>query len=316
MIIPAYNTAEYIVRAIESVLEQTEQSLEVVVVDDASTDDTAQTIRGISDERVRLFVNEQNRGPSYSRNRAIDEAKGEWIAPLDSDDWFAPGRLERLLRVAGDEGADMVADDVYRIEDGADRPYGTLLGLGGWRFSGLRRVGATEFVRTNMPGRRVPRLGLTKPLIKRDFLVRHDLHYDGRIKGDEDFHLYLGCLVEGARLVVLPEPYYFYRSREGSIASERRLIWLRNLREGNMRLLHQARTDGDDELVHALSERLRAIDQNVAYYKAVQPLKERNFSEALAQILRNPAVFALFAASVSQILQLRLRRFASKIKSA
>lgn len=316
MIVPAYNTAKYITRTIESVLGQTEQSVEVIVVDDASTDDTAQVVRGIPDERVRLFVNEQNRGPSYSRNRGISEAKGEWIAPLDSDDWFAPERLERLLWVAEAEDADMIADDVYRIEDMADRPYGTLLNLGGWRFHESRRIDAVEFVETNMPGRRLPRLGLTKPLMKRDFLTRNNLSYDETIRGDEDFHLYLACLIEGARFIVLPEPHYFYRSREGSIVAGRRLDWLHVLRKGNVRLLYQALEKDDQELLSLLSERFSAIEQRIAYYDIVQPLKEGRFSVALAKMVRNPTVFTLFAAYVPQTFYYRLRRLAGRLRNA
>ncbi|NJL48403.1 MAG: glycosyltransferase family 2 protein [Leptolyngbyaceae cyanobacterium SM2_5_2] len=101
VIIPAYNTEDYIERAVRSVLEQSFQELEVVVVDDASTDRTYEVVKAIDDPRVKLFKNEKNSGAGATRNRAIQESQGEWIAVLDSDDWYAPQRLESLLSLPG-----------------------------------------------------------------------------------------------------------------------------------------------------------------------------------------------------------------------
>jgi len=95
VIIPAYNAENYIEKAIQSVLEQTYPNFEVIVIDDNSTDRTVDVVREFRDERIKLLVNEQNMGPSYSRNRGIIEAKGEWIALLDSDDWWDKDRCKR-----------------------------------------------------------------------------------------------------------------------------------------------------------------------------------------------------------------------------
>ncbi|MEJ7842584.1 MAG: glycosyltransferase [Rubrobacter sp.] len=320
VIIPAYNTERYIARAVGSALEQTERDIEVVVVDDTSTDATRQVVQDFSDERVKLFVNERNSGPSVTRNRAIAEARGEWIAPLDSDDWYAPERLEQLLRAARTANADMVADDVHLIDDGDDRPWGTLLSLGGGRFDRLRPVGAVEFVDSNIPEKRRSRLGLTKPLINRAFLVRHGLGYDRAVRGaDEDFHFYLACLLVGARFVVLPEPYYFYRDRPGSLGSNNRLRILGDRRSSNVGLLQQESVKSSPELVRSLSRRLSAIEWSIAYLRVVQPIKRGEFAEALRAVARDPSFFALFVAHAPSILGYRLysrfRRLAGKAVS-
>jgi len=318
VIIPAYNTDRYIARAVRSALEQTERDIEVVVVDDASTDATREVVLGFTDERVKLFVNERNSGPSVTRNRAIAEAKGEWVAPLDSDDWYAPERLEKLLQAARTANADMVADDVHLIDDGDDRPWGTLLSLGGWRFDGIRPVGAVEFVDSNIPEKRRPRLGLTKPLIRRDFLVRHGLGYDKAVRGaDEDFHFYLACLLAGGRFVVLPEPYYFYRDRPGSLGSNNRMRLLDERRLSNVRLLRQELVRSSPELVRSLTGRLAAIERSIAYLRVVQPVKRGNFADVLGAAVRDPGFFAHFAAHAPFILGYRLysrfRRLAGKV---
>lgn len=118
VIIPTYNVEKYIEKAIQSVLDQTYPNIEIIVVDDGSTDHTVDVVRSFHDERIKLFINERNMGPSYSRNRGIKEAKGEWIAFLDGDDWWDKERLEKLLNVAETYQADVVCDDLYLIVDG------------------------------------------------------------------------------------------------------------------------------------------------------------------------------------------------------
>ena len=94
VVIPTYNRAHILGRAIDSVLQQTHRDLELIIVDDGSSDGTAALVRGIEDPRVR-YVHQQNRGVSAARNRGIAEARAEWLAFLDSDDEWLPQKLER-----------------------------------------------------------------------------------------------------------------------------------------------------------------------------------------------------------------------------
>jgi len=93
VIIPTYNRREMVKEAIGSVLDQGVEDLELIVVDDGSTDGTAEEIRGYGG-RVRLFRHEQNRGVSAARNRGILHAKGKYIGFLDSDDLWVKGKLK------------------------------------------------------------------------------------------------------------------------------------------------------------------------------------------------------------------------------
>ncbi len=98
IIMPSYNTANYIAASIQSVLDQTYQNWELLLVDDCSTDDTDAVVAPfLSDARIRYLKNEQNSGAAISRNRALREAKGRWIAFLDSDDLWEPQKLEKQL---------------------------------------------------------------------------------------------------------------------------------------------------------------------------------------------------------------------------
>jgi len=94
VILPTYNRSELLPKAIESVLSQTYADWELIIVDDASTDNTALVVKGYSDSRIRYLLNEQNIERSASRNRGIDQANGTYICFLDSDDYYLENHLE------------------------------------------------------------------------------------------------------------------------------------------------------------------------------------------------------------------------------
>lgn len=98
VVIPLYNKAPHIARALTSVLKQTFQDFEVIVVDDGSTDDGAEIVRRFEDPRIRL-IQQENRGVSAARNRGIEEARAELIAFLDADDEWLPDFLSTIIRM-------------------------------------------------------------------------------------------------------------------------------------------------------------------------------------------------------------------------
>jgi O-antigen biosynthesis protein len=99
VVVPTYNRATLVCRAVRSVLAQTFPDYEVLVVDDGSTDETEEAVRSIPDPRVHYLRQSRNRGVSAARNRGIRAARGEFIAFLDSDDEWLPEKLERQVRV-------------------------------------------------------------------------------------------------------------------------------------------------------------------------------------------------------------------------
>ena len=98
IITPSYQTASFIAETIESVLAQTYTNWEMIIVDDCSTDATDEVVAPyLGDSRIRYLKNEKNSGAAVSRNRALREAKGRWIAFLDSDDLWSPKKLEKQI---------------------------------------------------------------------------------------------------------------------------------------------------------------------------------------------------------------------------
>ncbi len=127
VIISAYNAAATIERAVGSVLAQSHQNLEVVVVDDGSTDATREILDALAkrDDRVRLLDPKPNAGVSSSRNRGLAAARGEWIAFLDADDQYLPHRLATLLAAADGDVDGLACGHTIVLPDGNRRDRGS-----------------------------------------------------------------------------------------------------------------------------------------------------------------------------------------------
>lgn len=98
IIMPSWNTGNFIAESIQSVINQTYRRWELIIVDDCSTDNTDEVVGSFRDERIKYLKNEKNLGAALTRNRALREARGEWIAFLDSDDLWKPQKLEYQIK--------------------------------------------------------------------------------------------------------------------------------------------------------------------------------------------------------------------------
>lgn len=98
IIMPSYNTGRFIQETINSVINQTYDNWELIIVDDCSSDNTDDIVKSINDNRVIYLKNERNNGAAISRNKALRKAKGKWIAFLDSDDLWKKDKLEKQIK--------------------------------------------------------------------------------------------------------------------------------------------------------------------------------------------------------------------------
>lgn len=114
IVMPSYNTAKYIGDSIESVIAQTYRNWELLIVDDCSTDNSNEVIMGYQDPRIVLLKNKKNSGAALSRNYALREAKGKWVAFLDSDDTWVADKLEKQISYMKENGYAFTFTD-YRI---------------------------------------------------------------------------------------------------------------------------------------------------------------------------------------------------------
>jgi glycosyltransferase involved in cell wall biosynthesis len=99
VVIPAFNEEKYIKKSITSILNQTYQNFEILVLDDASTDNTTEIVKSIGDYRITLIENKTNQGVVKNLNTALNVAKGKYFARMDADDMSLPDRLEKQVRL-------------------------------------------------------------------------------------------------------------------------------------------------------------------------------------------------------------------------
>ena len=121
VIMPSWNTGRFIAESIQSVIAQTYTNWELLIVDDCSSDNTDEVIANFHDKRIFYFKNEKNVGAALSRNRALREARGEWIAFLDSDDLWEPQKLEKQLAFMNQNGYVFSYHNYEKIDE-EDRP--------------------------------------------------------------------------------------------------------------------------------------------------------------------------------------------------
>ncbi len=195
---PSYNTASFIAESINSVIAQTYADWELIIVDDASTDNTDEVVASCLSSRIRYLKNDRNRGAAYSRNRALREAKGKWIAFLDSDDLWAPDKLEKQIAFMEKNGY-AFSYTRYEEMDENGTPTGTIV-------SGPKRITKTGMYNYCWPG------CLT---VMYDREVVGDIQI-AEIQKNNDYAMWLK-ICRKADCYLLDENLARYRKRTGSI---------------------------------------------------------------------------------------------------
>ena len=201
IIMPSYNTGGYIAETIASVLAQTYTNWELLIVDDCSSDDTDRVVEPfLKDPRIRYFKNETNAGAAVSRNRALREAKGRWIAFLDSDDLWLPEKLETQIAFMEENGYKFSYTRYTEIDE-QGQPLNVTVG-------GPRRITRTGFFNYCWPG---------------CLTVMYDVQTVGLvqikdIKKNNDYAMWL-AVSEKADCYLLDEVLAKYRKRSGSISN-------------------------------------------------------------------------------------------------
>ncbi len=205
VVICAYNAAPFIAETLESILKQTSQDYEIIVVNDGSTDDTEQVLAPYFD-RI-LYVRQENAGPGAARNTAIRCALGRYIALLDSDDQWLPTYLETML-------ARMKA----RPEIDVLYPNAELFGAPQWDGKLFQDVCPSSAPVTLEKFLSRECNVFISAVFKREILDITGM-FDESLRGSEDFDLWLRMLQQGYRFDFLREPLARYRKREDSLSS-------------------------------------------------------------------------------------------------
>ena len=208
IIVPVYNVEEYLNKCLDSLFSQKFDSFEIICVNDCSTDSSLDILHSYSQKYTNCHVlnNETNRGLSYSRNRGIKEAKGEYLLFVDSDDWLINNSvLYDLFSKASELEVDLlrfgISTDTRIVDE-------DLVGEGKKVFSAL--IGQEKYKWESV-----------RNFVRRSSLVNNKVLFDEKIYGCEDILFSTLCLWRIDRCAEIPDIFYYYNRRNGSITKSR-----------------------------------------------------------------------------------------------
>jgi len=248
----AYNAAQYVRQAVESILSQTFGDFEFIVINDGSTDGTREVLEGVRDDRVRL-LHQENVGLMRSLNRGLRLARGEYIARMDADDISMPDRFEREMAVF------RTAPDVHLVTcrtaliDGSGRPTGERYP---WKFPRALRFrpipGITRAYRVE--GSLVEGILETNFVAHPSVMYRRDVvaslgGYDPCLRRGEDFDLWFRMARAGCQFAYIDDDLILYRRHPENTSVEMRILDARSA----LQLYEKCLADGRD------NARLRAL---------------------------------------------------------
>lgn len=195
IIMPAYNCEKYISEAVVTVIRQTYVNWELIVIDDGSSDNTTNILKKIenNDDRIQIYLNEENQGVSYTRNKGVSLAKGEWIAFLDSDDLWTAEKLQKQIELVEKEEADFLFTGSSFIDEAGNYFKGT--------FEVPQYVSYKSLKTHNVIS--CSSVLLKKKLLKDIKMERDDMH--------EDYAVWLRILRKGIIAHGVNEPLLIYR---------------------------------------------------------------------------------------------------------
>ncbi len=285
-----FNGARFLAASLRSVLEQTLKDIELIIVDDASTDQSVEVIRRVTagDPRVRVFVQECNGGPAAARNRGLEHARGRWIAVFDTDDLMADDRLERLVARGEEDGADLVVDNLMVFDERGLPAARPLLPLR--THLTPRWITLADYIAASRMYARSPSFGYLKPLFRAESLG--PLRYRETLRIGEDYDLVLRMLLAGAAMRLEPLPLYRYRKHGGSISQvlQREHILAMMAADGS---LAREFSRHDQSVQRQQQARTRSLELALIYDRIIGQLKARRPAPALGLALARPGVWPL-----------------------
>lgn len=306
VIMANYCGADYVERALQSVLAQTLSDLEVIVVDDASTDNSVEILRAIAatDQRVKIFEASVNAGPGASRNLALENAKGDWVAVVDADDVLHPERLERLINWADELGTDVVADDLVFFPQTHSATNTTLLEA--LDISQPIEITAERFLESDVDHSEHPSLGYLKPVFRRSMIA--DLRYP-YLKIGEDYEFLLSFLLDKGFMHIVPEALYFYRRHSNSISHRLSETAVTDM-IAYQQLMLETRTNLSEKMRQLMEQRISSLQTKLTFEKLIAAIKSKDLKETSRLLLSKPSLIAPLSQSL--FASLNRRRKAGK----
>ncbi|WP_237143345.1 glycosyltransferase family 2 protein [Phyllobacterium zundukense] len=307
VIIAAYNAESTISRAIRSALEQDGVSVEIIVVDDKSSDNTVDVVRSFSQTNIRVLQLDVNGGPARARNVAIDAARGRWIAVLDADDEMFPGRLLALTSRAESTGAMLVVDNIEVIDNRDGNTYQMFPAA---RLKQVEKLTLPIFIASNLVFSSTFNYGYMKPVFSREFVLRHGLRYSENLRIGEDYLFFASMLASGGECVVEPTTGYSYHVNDGSISRTLKFHHVASMIEADAVFL--ARFELDLEAKAAQARRTRNLEEVQNFLSLVEYIKCGSVRNIIRMALVDPMAFRFLHMPVAVRIKRLMPNFMSR----
>lgn len=213
VIIPTYNCGKYIGYCIESILKQTYKNIEMIVVNDGSTDNTEEIIEKYFKGKV-IYLKQENKGPSVSRNRGIRFSHGDYITFIDADDYLLPEFIEIGI------------EEILRHDNKTWLGFERVLWNGNMNENFKNLKTSFDFVNLDLSkdsfDNMIMKAPVITPLIPRDAFFKDNIFFNPKIREAEDLELWFRLMLNGWKLVLVRNPNYLYRlNRPYSLTSNR-----------------------------------------------------------------------------------------------
>ncbi len=283
-VIAAYNAEETIAPAIQSALEQVSVSVEVVVVDDCSTDSSLEIVRSFDDPRVTVVRQPENGGPGKARNTGIAAATGHWIAVLDSDDTVLPERTAAMIARAEDMGAEVVVDNLEIVSMEGSPTY-RMFDAG--ELAKRKTISLADYIGSNVIFSETFNFGYMKPMFSRAFLIEHGLGYGEDLRIGEDYIMMASALASGALCAIEPSAGYVYHLRQDSISRVLNLGHVDDMLRADQAFNGRFPLTGS--ALAAQLRRTRSLLDARAFLTLVDAIKTRSPGAAIGTAIANPS---------------------------
>lgn len=214
VIIPVYNAEAYLCKCVDSVLSQTLREIEVILVDDGSTDSSGAICDAYSERDSRITVMHlENGGPARARNHGIAVASGEYIGFVDSDDYVELTMLETLYKKAVDTNSDIAMCGYYLAYEQKNIQAAMEYD---WEYVGKESI-RNGLIRRYYAGENTGLYSMVNKIMRRGMIHKHHITVNEQLKRAEDAWFVFDCLKAAQKVVYLPQAMYFYRQNEASI---------------------------------------------------------------------------------------------------
>ena len=268
IIIPVFNAENYLNRCIRSVLSQSFNNFELILVDDGSTDRSSDICDGyeVEDERIHV-IHQANAGVSAARNRGIESAKGEYISFIDADDWVERDMYESLFNEARENGADYVYCDYYQEKGGCSIVQKTVNCVPNDCNATIQNHISTWFVSAWMS------------IIRRDIIIANHIRFNTDLAYNEDFNFIAKYLVFAHRISKVDRALYHYDESNMSSA------------------LHQKNSRQSKDEYHSQVDVMKFYSRHNFYEMCKKPLNHRVVR--CLYFYRNPQIYRMNKSIIS-----------------